>query len=208
MTRNGLHARYLAVRPDSLELAEARNGRNDRISAGGNDDVLRGVEHAVDLDHACTRELAGPAQQVDALGGEPALLAGVGVVRHHEVAPGQRLLDIDLCGRGSLARAMDRLAGPEQRLGRDARPVGALAADELALDKGDPQAALGEYAGAVLAGRAGAEDDDVVVAVHRGAAFVPTVAFVLRTSVLLTVCLQSLRGGWRERRASRGASRQ
>ena len=85
-------------------------------------------------------------------------------------------LDIDLCGRRRLARAMDRLAGPEQRLGRDARPVGALAADELALDDGDPQAALGECAGAVLAGRAGAEDDDVVVAVHRGAAFVKVLA--------------------------------
>ena len=41
---------------------------------------------------------------------------------------------------------------------------GALAADELALDDGDAQAAFGERAGAVLARRAAAEDDDVVVA--------------------------------------------
>ena len=57
-----------------------------------------------------------------------------------------------------------RLAGPQQRLRRDARPVGALAADQLALDERDAQAAFGERAGAVLARRAAADDDDVVVA--------------------------------------------
>ena len=57
-----------------------------------------------------------------------------------------------------------RLARTQQRLGRDAGPVGALAADELALDDGDAQAALRERAGAVLARRAAAEHDHVVVA--------------------------------------------
>ena len=67
-------------------------------------------------------------------------------------------------GRGRLVRGVRRLARAQQRLGRDARPVRALAADELALDERDAQAALGERAGAVLAGRAAADDDDVVVA--------------------------------------------
>jgi hypothetical protein len=52
----------------------------------------------------------------------------------------------------------------KEGLGRDAGPVRAFAADQLAFDDGDAQAALGERAGAVLAGGAGPEDDDVVVA--------------------------------------------
>ena len=70
--------------------------------------------------------------------------------------------------RRRVARGVHRLAGAQQRLRRDARPVGALAADQLALDEGDAQAALGQRAGAVLARRAAAEDDDVVVAAHVG----------------------------------------
>src|SRR5207253_733218 len=50
----------------------------------------------------------------------------------------------------------------------DAGPVGALSPDQLALDQGDPEAALGEGARAVLARRAAAEDDRVVVT-HPGA---------------------------------------
>ena len=149
-----------------VELAQARDGRHDRIRAGRHDDVPGGVAHAVDLDHARPGQPAGAAQQVDALARQPALLAGVGVVRDHEVAPGQRRLDVDLRGGRRLARALHRLAGAQQRLGRDARPVGALAADQLALDEGDPQAAVGQLAGAVLARRAAAQDDDVVVVAH------------------------------------------
>ena len=65
--------------------------------------------------------------------------------------------------RRRLARGVHRLARAQQRLRRDARPVGALAADQLALDERDAQAALGQRAGAVLARRAAADDDDVVV---------------------------------------------
>ena len=78
--------------------------------------------------------------------GQPALLPGVGVVRDHEVAPGERRLDVDLGARRRLARPVHRLAGPQQRLGGDAGPVGALAAHQLALDEGHPQAALGQRA--------------------------------------------------------------
>jgi hypothetical protein len=79
------------------------------------------------------------------------------------------------------------LTGPQERLGRNARPVGALAADQLALDQRDAQPALGELAGAVLAWRAAAEHDDVVVAHDLGAGAV---------SARLIVLLLSIRGGW------------
>ena len=66
--------------------------------------------------------------------------------------------------RAAASRArLHRLAGAQQRLGRDAGIVGALAADQLALDEGDPQAAVGQRPDAVLARRAAAHDDDVVV---------------------------------------------
>ena len=164
--RDGLHAGHLAVGPDAFQLAQARDGRHDRIGAGRHDHMPGGVAHAVDLDHARPGESPGPAQQVDALARQPALLPGVGVVGDHEVAPGERRLDVDLRAGPHIARALHRLAGAQQRLGRDARPVGALAPDQFALDEGDPQAALGERPGAVLARRAAAHDDHVVVGAH------------------------------------------
>jgi hypothetical protein len=63
---------------------------------------------------------------------------------------------------------MHGLTRAQQRLGGDARPVGALAADQLALDDGDAQSAGSQRRSAVLAGGAAAEDDDVVVAAHVG----------------------------------------
>ena len=155
--RDRLHAGRLAVGPDALELAQARDRRDDRVGAAGEHDVLGGVAHAVDLDDAGPGEPAAAAQQGDPFVGQPALLAGVGVVGDHEVAPGERRLDVDLGGRRRVARAVHRLARAQQRLGRDARPVGALAADQLALDERDAQPALGQRARAVLAGRAAAD---------------------------------------------------
>ena len=101
-------------------------------------------------------------------------LALVRVVRDHEVTPGERLLDPDLGGPGGLARSLHGLPRPEQRLGGDARPVGALAADQLALDDRDPQTALGKLAGAVLARRAAAEHDHVIVATQESASLTPS----------------------------------
>ena len=128
----------------------------------------RGVAHAVDLDHAGPGEPASAADQVDALAGQPALLPGVGVVRDHEVAVGQRRRHVDLRAARGLLRPVHRLAGAQQRLGRDAGPVGAFAADQLALDQGDPQAAVGQFARAVFPWRAAAHHDDVVVTRHAG----------------------------------------
>src|SRR5512134_2128063 len=104
--------------------------------------------------------------------GEPTLLAGVGVVRNHVVAPGKGRLDVDLRCRRRVVRAAHGLPRAQQRLGRDARPVGALATDQLVLDECDAQPALCERAGAVLARRAAADDDDIVAAAHDGS-FLP-----------------------------------
>ena len=165
-TRDGLHAGRLAVGPDPVEVAQARDRRDERVRPAGEHDVVGGVAHAVDLDRAGSGEPARAAQQVDAVARQPALLPGVGVVGDHEVPPRQRRVDVDLRGRRRLARAVHGLAGPQQRLRRDARPVRALAPDQLALDDGDTQPAVGERAGAVLPGRARAQDDDVVVVAH------------------------------------------
>src|SRR5262249_54939151 len=95
-------------------------------------------------------------------------LAGVGVVGDHEVAPRKRRLDVDLGACGGIARAMDRLAGPQQGLRRDARPVRALSSHELALHDRHAQTALGQTAPPALARRAPPEDYDVVVGAHEG----------------------------------------
>src|SRR5437764_321810 len=63
---------------------------------------------------------------------------------------------------------LDRLAGTQQRLRRNASPVRALAADQLTLDERDPQPAHSQRGGAVLAGSAAAEHDHVIVAAHVG----------------------------------------
>ena len=72
--------------------------------------------------------------------------------------------NVDLRARAGLARALHRLARAQQRLRRNASPVGALAADQLPLDDGDAQPARGQRRGAVLAGRPAAQDDHVVLA--------------------------------------------
>ena len=80
----------------------------------------------------------------------PLGLAGVVVAGDHEVAPrearasGRARRVTASRAPGASRAACERLAGAQQRLGRDACPVVALAADQLALDDRDPQAAVGE----------------------------------------------------------------
>ncbi len=150
--RNGLHAGGLTVGPNAIELGQAWNRRNDRIGTAGNHDVLGRVSHAVDLDDPGAGQAADAAQKVDAVIGQPALLSGIGVLGDHEVAPGERRLHIDLRTRRGLPRCVDRLAWSQQRLGRDACPVGALTANQLALHHGHTQATLGKRAGACSPG--------------------------------------------------------
>src|SRR5262249_13290495 len=140
---------------------------DERISAGRDDDVTGRVSPAIDFDRAGPGQSAGATQQGDTAVGQPALLACVGVVRDHEVPPGQCGLDVDLCTRTRVPRVLHRLARAKQRLRRNAGPVRALAADELSLDDCDAQPACSERRRAVLAGCAATEHDDVVLA-HLG----------------------------------------
>src|SRR5262249_22644096 len=86
---------------------------------------------------------------------------------HKDAPPRKRSLHVDRRARGGVVCGVRRLARAQQSLRRDARPVGALAADEFALDQRHAQPALGERAGTVLARRTAADDDDVVIA-HNG----------------------------------------
>ena len=162
--RHLLHARRLAGAPHAVELRRPGTGGtigSAPVATTTWSAVCRTPSTSTD---AGARQLALAAQQRDAVVGQPALLTGVGVVRHHVVAPRERGRDVDLGARRRLARAVHRLARAQQRLGRDARPVRALAADQLPLDDGHPQPARGDRGGAVLAGRPAAQDDHVVVA--------------------------------------------
>ena len=167
-TGDGLHAGRLTVRPDALEAAQARHGRDDRLGTCRQDHVSRRVANAVDVDRARSGQPPATAKQVDAMLGEPTLLAGVGIVRDHVITPGKGRPDVDLRCRRRVVRAVHGLPRAQQRLGRNARPVGALATDQFALHNCDAQPALRERAGAVLARRAAADDDDVVAAGHDG----------------------------------------
>ena len=110
----------------------------------------------------------GAAQQLDALLSSHRPGAGVVVVRDHVVAPAERGADIerpvDRLGAPGTARAAASASPGRRSVLTDARPIGAFAAHEFALDEGDPQAAVGEVAGAVLAGGAATDHDDVEVA--------------------------------------------
>ena len=166
--RHGLHAGHFAIRPDPFELTQAGYGRNDRLRTVREDYVLGRVTNAVDFDDAGAGESATAANEVDAVCCEPTLLAGVGVVRNHEVAPRKCSLDVYLRRGSRLVRTVRSFTRTQQRLRRNARVVRALATDQLALDDCDAQTALGERACAVFARRAATEDDDVVLTGHVG----------------------------------------
>jgi hypothetical protein len=165
--RHSRHARRLARAPDALELAQPRDRRHERVRARCHDDMLRRVADAVDLHHAGAGQSTRPSEQIDAAARQPALLAGVGPIRHHEVPPGECGLHVDLRAGAGLTRGLHRLPRAQQRLRWDAGPIGALAANQLSLDHGDPQPARSQRRGAVLTRRAATENDHVVVA-HRG----------------------------------------
>ena len=163
-----LHARGFTSAPDAVELGEAGDRRKERIGARCDDDVIGGVALAVDLDRAYAVEPPVASDEVDAPGVEPFHRAVIGVVRHHEVAPCKRGLDVDLCLRSRLDCGLHGLAGAQQALRRDARPIRALPSDPLALDHRDAQATFSQRTRAVLTRCTRAEDDDVVVAAHAG----------------------------------------
>jgi hypothetical protein len=170
MPRDRLHAGDLAVRPDALDLAQTGNRGHDRVRTRGQHNVVRGVADAVDLYHTRACEPPMAANQADATIGEPALLAGVRVIRDHEVAPGECRRDVDFGLRGCLARTVNGLAGTQQRLRRNARPIRALAANKLALNQRHAQAAFRKRTDTVFARRTAPNHDHVEV-VHCGSSW-------------------------------------
>src|SRR5690554_2147082 len=125
--------------------------------------MLSGVTSAIGFDYTSARQPSMAAYQCDAVLRQPLLLTGVGVVGHHVIAPRERGRDINFRLRRCCVRCVRCFAGAQQSLGWNAGPVGALAADELALDDGDAQTAFGQCGRAMLARRATADDDDVEV---------------------------------------------
>ena len=139
----------LAVRPDALELPQARHGRNERTRAVGQDHVL-GAQLPVAHGHAAgPRQAALAAHQVDALALGPCRLARVVIARHLEVAPRERRAHVQVAAGGlrrsrRLAGGLERLARPQERLRRDAGPVRALASEQLPFDDRHLRASIGE----------------------------------------------------------------
>ena len=112
-----------------------------------------------------TRALA--AHELGALILDPAGVPRVVAPVRHLVAPPEHALDVDLSGHrlggaGRALRGSHDLGRPQQRLRRQARVVGALAAGELALDDRDLDVGIetAQRPDEVLAARAGAQHDD------------------------------------------------
>ena len=93
-------------------------------------------------------------------------LARVVEVVDHLVAPREHGRHVESVGTdaGNALRLGEQVTRPEQRLRGHARVVGALAADEVLLDERDREPALAEPPRGDLAGRAGADHDDVEAA--------------------------------------------
>ena len=126
----------------------------------------RPVALTVHLDAARARQTPGPAKHLDALPLEVGRLGPVLVLRHHEVAPREGTLRSDtsahrLAGARRLARRLQRLARPQQRLRRDTGPIVTLTPDQPALHNRHPKARVSETPRTMLARRTGTDNDDV-----------------------------------------------
>jgi hypothetical protein len=112
-----------------------------------------------DLDTTRRRDPGGCLVDRDALAVVAVDLLGVVAVADHEVAVGGGLRPVQrrLAGAGRTPRLRPHLDGAQQRLGGDARPVGALSADELALAQRHAPARARQGRGRDLAAGSGAD---------------------------------------------------
>ena len=114
-------------------------------------------------------ETAVAAHEIDSGTLQPLDLAGVVPVAGHGVAATEHGRDVEVAGDG-LLRAVDVARGlqggtaAQQSLRRHARPVRALAPDQLGLDDDGRESGLHGTVGNVLAHGAGTDDDEVVFA--------------------------------------------
>ncbi len=160
--RQGLERRRLAVGPVA-GVCEAVDRRDARVAAGGDDDPLRFQCPAVDIDTAGAgdpRFASNDGHSLPLVAGD---LAAVVEVADHVVAVLGDLRPLDLrlgdaCCSAGVEAGFRR---PQQRLGGDAGPIGALAADQLALDERHVESLVVEARDGDLAGRAGSDHDGV-----------------------------------------------
>ena len=153
--------------PPWFRLDQARDRRHDRPTPGRDDDGLRCDQHVLaDRDAPLAVELRVAAHKLDTALLQPRHVAGVVQVVDHLVAPREHGRHVEPVGvnAGNALRLGKQITGAEQRLRGHARVEGALAADEVLLDERDREPALTEPPGSDLAGRAGADDDDVEAA--------------------------------------------
>jgi hypothetical protein len=121
------------------------------------------MANPVHLDDTDAGEATRTAHEIDTTVREPALLPSIGILRHHEVTPGEGCRDIDIGDSGCLTCTVDGLARTQEGLGGDARPVRALASNKVTLDHGDTETPFGKCSSTVLARSPAPQDDDVVV---------------------------------------------
>jgi hypothetical protein len=120
-----------------------------------------------DLHRARAAQAAPPANEVDTGLLEPADLPVVLPSGREAVASPEDRVHVErggdrLPGARQLLGGMQCGGAAQQRLGRHAGPVGALAADEFVFDDGDAEAALYGPVGDVLAGGSRADHDHVI----------------------------------------------
>lgn len=184
--------RQLVARVDVLAVperpgVEARDARLTEPGAGGDDQVAPADAKIAGGQDAGSLDAAARLDQVGAFREQALHRAGVVLVLGHDVAAGhggrvrlpvavqrQRTSD-GAGGHGRAADALPQLGGRQHRLARDAREVGAFAAHQPFLDQRHALAALRQERRGVFAGRAAAQDYDVV-GVHAGGIPLPPFA--------------------------------
>ncbi len=129
MVWNDGEAGRLPVGPQARKISQAGNGREEGRGTRRDHDILCRVAHAGHCNCPRARQPPGSAYQSDAVLAQPTLLAGIGVVGDHEIAPGQRGSDIYGRGARGIVGTVRGFSGPQQRLGGNAGPVGAFSAD-------------------------------------------------------------------------------
>ena len=198
--RDLAHGRGLAVRP-VVDLVQTGDGRDRRHRAGRDHEPLVAELAARRLDESRLADHRLAAHELDVAIGEPLLLRRVVAAARHLVAVPEDARGVELSrhglgGAGCKPRGGERLGRTKQRLRRHARVVGALAADELALDERDPGVGLeaAQRAGEGLAGRAAADDEDV--AGHRSTVCPPPRRVTPNTGAVCSAWHMGIRWRW------------
>ncbi len=153
----------LDVRP-VVDVVDPGDRRDHRARAGRDHEPVVRELAAVDLDDAGTRDRASPRTSSQPRAASHSTCE-VSSRSADEVAPAEHSGRVDPGRRDPRRppRRGDELRRPEHRLRRHARPVGALAADEAALDERELGLVVEPAEGAdeMLAGRPSTENDDL-----------------------------------------------